>query len=331
MISPPQPVLGIAQRGHLPERPVIVLGMHRSGTSLLAELLDKCGVFGNDESLPADSRNPRGYWEYAPLVHFNRRLLASIGSHSFLPPADEDDLVLCARASELPWKNEAARLASAMRAHDRAWYWKDPRLAVTFPFWQQFWGEPAFVIAVREPFDIARSLQKRDGLPISAGLLLWQRYMMRVLRNTETCRPRVFVQYERLLSEPEAECHRLCTFLSTHCQLGGATAEHQRREQMISAISPELRRNANDGSFLTRPEGTIGQKHLYQHLQSMADGRNKSFDLDAVEIYPGWRDYLQALADLEEMRGALRGIESRPLVKIQQRFSTRSSTQKLPW
>ncbi|HUY15430.1 MAG TPA: sulfotransferase family protein, partial [Terriglobia bacterium] len=64
------------------QKRIIVLGMHRSGTSLVAEAVHKWGAFGNDEFLPTDYRNPQGYWEYAPLVHFNRRLMVSAGSQS---------------------------------------------------------------------------------------------------------------------------------------------------------------------------------------------------------------------------------------------------------
>jgi hypothetical protein len=312
-------------------RPIIILGMHRSGTSLIAEMVQQWGAFGGDEFLASDSRNPRGYWEYAPLVHFNRRLLVSVGSQSFVPPSDQDERTLRARASEPEWKRKASQLVAAMEKEARLWYWKDPRLAVTLPFWQQFWAEAVYVIAVREPLDTALSLKKRDNLPVTAGLLLWQRYMTSILRHAAAVPQRIFVQYERLLSTPVDECTRLCNFLEEHSEPDGTSPISQHAQSMLEVVTPGLRSHASNGKFLSASEATGGQKSLYRYLQSRAQDQDELLDPKAFEIYPGWRDYLQALATLEQVRDTLAQKEQALLARIQRKLSHERPVNVLPW
>ncbi len=302
-------------------RPILILGMHRSGTSLIAELIDKWGAFGNNSFLPTDYRNPQGYWEYEPLVHFNRRLLVSVGAQSFVPPSDQDAAMLRERASEPAWKNDAVQLLASMESGKRMWYWKDPRLSVTLPFWQQFWVNAVYVIAVREPLDIALSLKKIYNLPVTAGCLLWQRYMTAVLKYTEGHPQRIFVEYERILSTPADECLRLSNFLEESGELHDARTKSQRMEPMIAAVNPSLRTNASEDGFFAATEVSQGQKNLYSYLRENARSRDKPLDASAFEIYPGWRDYLLALAALDQAREALRRKEQTRYAKIRRKLS----------
>lgn len=296
--------------------------MHRSGTSLAAELIHKWGAFGNEAFLPADYRNAQGYWEYAPLVHFNRRLLMSVGSQSFVPPSDhQDETILRERASEPEWRNDASRLIASMESANRVWYWKDPRLSVTLPFWQQFWVNPVYVIAVREPLDTALSLKKRDNLPVTAGYLLWQRYMTAVLKFTETYPRRIFVSYERILSAPIDECVRLSDFLEEQCGLPDPQTRSQRIESMCGAVNPGLRSNASERAFFAAPEVTQGQKSLYRYLLAKTQCGSDPLDAGVFEIYPGWRDYLLALAAAEQIREALGRQQQTLCARIRRKLS----------
>lgn len=317
--------------------------MHRSGTSLIAELIHKWGAFGNDAFLPTDYRNPQGYWEYAPLVHFNRRLLASVGSQSFVPPSEQDEAVLKQRASEPKWRNDALQLIASMESGKRAWYWKDPRLSVTLPFWQQFWVKAVYVIAVRGPLDIALSLKKRDNLPITAGYLLWQHYMTAILKYTETHPQRIFVKYERILSTPVDECVRLSNFLEEQCGVHDTQTQSQRIESMLRAVNPGLRSNASEGEFFAAPEVLQEQKSLCIYLQAKAQSRDEPLDPKSLEIYPGWRDYLLALATSDQIREALRlqeqtlcarirrKLSQTPFAKAWRKLSDEPQTNSLPW
>ena len=223
------------------------------------------------------------------------------------------------------------QLLSAMERAERAWYWKDPRLAVALPFWQCCWRDPVFVIAVREPSDIALSLQKRDNLPLTAGYLLWQRYLTSALRYTEMEPRRIFVQYERLLAEPDRECFRLCNFLDENCRLPDTKTQGQRVDCMRIAINPRLRSNASRTSFFSAPNVLEGQKSLYRYLQSKAADQDETLDSVVFDIYPGWRDYLQALATSDELRDTLRQNELGLFSKLRLKLGRESATDDLPW
>lgn len=321
------------------QQPIIVLGMHRSGTSLLAELIHKWGAFGNERFLAADYRNSQGYWEYQPLVYFNRRLLLSVQSQSFVPPSDEAQTTLAARALEPAWRDEALQLVSAMEAGKRIWYWKDPRLTVMLAFWQHFWTNPIYVIAVREPVDTALSLKKIYGWPVSAGYVMWQRYMTSALESTPEASRRIFVQYERLLSGPLEQCTRLSRFLAQRCRIDDGLSQNQRLQAMLGVINPGLRTAANSNSFLSVSEASAAQKSLYCYLQSMTVDETPTLDPLVFEIFPGWRDYLQALATSDQLRDEIikqdraLGLRlHRKLGKIRGKIVRRKpQVEELPW
>src|SRR5258706_14429387 len=113
--------------------PVCVAGMHRSGTSMVARLLNLCGYYlGPDEefALPA-ADNPGGFWENARFVDINERILGALGGGWDCPPRDLEKV-----ASEglNSLQSEARLLIDEMNQH-APWGWKDPRSSLTLPFW----------------------------------------------------------------------------------------------------------------------------------------------------------------------------------------------------
>jgi hypothetical protein len=258
-------------------------------------------------------------------------LLVSVQSQSFVPPSDQHQTTLRERALEPAWRDEAKQLVSTMESGQRPWYWKDPRLAVTLGFWQQFWDEPIYVITVRDPLDTASSLRKIYKMPLTAGHLLWQRYVTSALRHTATAAHRIFVQYECLLSAPVEQCRRLGDFLERHCGLQSAPAGSQQLDAMLAVVSPNLRTNASKSSFLAAPEASQAQKSLYRYLQSMAKDQPASLDPEAFEIFPGWRDYLEALTTVDKLRDALVREQQTFAARVQRKLIRKPQVDELPW
>jgi hypothetical protein len=271
---------------------VIVLGMHRGGTSLTANLVNNCGFYAGNEKLllKGDNRNARGYWEYTPLIGFNNELLSSIRAREFIPPSDEDYEELERKSSEPKYRDMALQLLEAMQENARAWFWKDPRLAVLLPFWKNIWGDVLYVVSVRHPIDIAFSLQKWHKYPISASLLIWQRYMSAILKGTETAQNILFVEYEKLIENPIQQCERLYDFLT---QAHSIIANRQLTiENMVRTIIPELRHNSTASLFSVTPQATDEQKALYDILKRKTENPIERVDHTIFTIYPGWREYL---------------------------------------
>jgi hypothetical protein len=165
---------------------IVVLGMHRSGTSALTKTIISLGAFGPKNPLPPNSGNPLGYWESAFIVALNDEILASAGSRW-------NDW----RGFDRAWLNTAA----AASFHERAIQTldsefdgaplialKDPRLCCIYPFWGKVLNAADYrataVLIVRSPLEVAQSLASRDGMPIALGLLLWARYSLDAESNS---------------------------------------------------------------------------------------------------------------------------------------------------
>ena len=193
---------------------VLVLGMHRSGTSALTRVLNLLGLdAGRDVLMGASESNPTGHWEVEALTSFNDRLLDDLGGRWSAPPStDPEHLIGLADGS---WGAEAADLHAKAFA-GTSWVWKDPRVCLLLPFWRTVLGRseeaaPHEVVALRDPTEIAGSLAARDGMALSYGLALWERYTRDLLASLEGQRA-CFVHYERLLAEPEGTARELVAF-----------------------------------------------------------------------------------------------------------------------
>ena len=184
----------------------IVLGMHRSGTSLLARCLGLLGVeLGPDDRLlPATEFNPTGFWENESVVRLNDDVLAAFGGTwrepPSLPPGWERD----ARLDGL--RERAAEILAADFGGRAKWGFKDPRTCLTLPFWKSLLPSPRYLLCLRNPADAARSLM--HTMPFGQGVALWLRYVEASLRHTADER-RVIVFYEDLLADLPGEMRRI--------------------------------------------------------------------------------------------------------------------------
>jgi len=242
--------------------------------------------------LKSDDRNARGYWEYTPLIEFNNELLSSVHAREFIPPSDDGCEELENRSFEPKYKNRALGLLETMRKDGRPWFWKDPRLAVLLPFWKNIWEDVIYVIPLRHPLDIALSLQKWHRYPISASLLIWQRYMLAIFKGAETAQNIIFIEYEKLIENPIQQCERLYLFLTRSSNI--EQSGRQTIENMAQAIAPELRHNNTNSPLSNIPQATEGQKYLYDFLKRKAENSVERINQTAFQIYPGWREYLTA-------------------------------------
>jgi tetratricopeptide (TPR) repeat protein len=142
---------------------IVVLGMHRSGTSCLAGMLAAAGLASAGDAV-RNWDNARGHHEMLDVVRLNEAVLAHSGGHWLSPPA------------EVRWTDEQAvardRLLRA-RIDGRPALLKDPRTLLALPFWRAS-GVPYHVIGiVRHPLAVARSLESWRGMPLAEGVALW--------------------------------------------------------------------------------------------------------------------------------------------------------------
>ncbi len=151
---------------NLPSRPVVITGMHRSGTSLVASFLGALGVHLGDRLLASDRLNPRGYFEDADFVELQWRMLeeatpAADGGHRDWGWTESERLDRGRFAAHA----EAARALVAARAGGPGlWGWKDPRTTVLLDFWDEILqGNALYVLLYRFPWEVADSIQRMGG------------------------------------------------------------------------------------------------------------------------------------------------------------------------
>jgi hypothetical protein len=193
-------------------RAILVLGMHRSGTSALTGTLAKLGVaVGDDaEHLAPRPDNPKGFWENADVFRIHEWLLAQLDvGWDDIRPMPKDWLAHPAVADA---KDQLRLLLEGSMAERALWAVKDPRLCRLLPMWRELLDElgvewlPLF--CVRHPLEVAKSLADRDGLDAAHSHAVWLRHMVEAGIETQL-RTRGVVSYEALLSDWRGESARI--------------------------------------------------------------------------------------------------------------------------
>jgi hypothetical protein len=195
--------------GTTKSKTVVVLGMHRSGTSVVAAVLRRLGVHIGDQLLGAHKDNPTGHHEALDMLELNDRILHSAGGNWLSPPSRA--AILRQRRA---FRSEIASLAWERNRRHKVWGWKDPRTALTVELFLPHLRNPRLVVVHRSPHEVARSLSARDGTDFEANMRLCRLYFERMeiaLRRSRA--PRLEVHYERLRMDPRGEVERLARFL----------------------------------------------------------------------------------------------------------------------
>ena len=197
--------------GHDKQKIVVVLGMHRSGTSAVTRGLQALGVELGDRLMsPIEEDNLKGYWEDIDLTALNTEMLGAIGSDwHHMSAVDLKDIEVL---REKGYFLRATELLLRKAGGAPVFGFKDPRTAKLLLFWKEVFSrcqfEVYYVIAVRHPLSVARSLVKRDGFETEQSCLLWLSYVLSSLTGSAGDK-RVIVDYDRLLEDPERELLRI--------------------------------------------------------------------------------------------------------------------------
>lgn len=189
-----------ATNGKAQRYAVMVLGMHRSGTSALAGTLGLLGCTLPKHLMRGSKDNELGYFEPQPLYNLHERLLSSAGSHwaDWLPISD--GWFSSPLAQE--FQDEITALLQTEFGSARQFVLKDPRICRLVPIWESVLESldiaPRYIHTHRDPLEVAASLKKRDAIETELGLLIWLRHLLDAEVGTRG-KPRSFVSYAALL------------------------------------------------------------------------------------------------------------------------------------
>ena len=188
---------------------VLVLGMHRSGTSALAGILHNLGCVGPLNPVPGNQWNAEGFFESLPIYKLGDDILAAAGSkwNDWLPlnPGWQDG----PRFSE--FRSRARDLVASEYGTGSLIYLKDPRICRLLPFWTEVLEGLGFrVLHVgihRNPVDVAESLHTRDRLDRGLATLIWLRHVLDA-EAASRGRPRIFTAYDSILHDWAGFAHK---------------------------------------------------------------------------------------------------------------------------
>jgi hypothetical protein len=250
---------------------VVVLGMHRSGTSLCAHLLHALGVDMASEP-GASPSNAGGHWERPRLNDLNDQIFGffdrawSGPSHILAMPEHwmGDPRVQAVKRAL------AAILADGL-ARAGVYGFKDPRTARLLPLWRQVFAElgaaPRFVVCIRDPAQVSRSVSARDKMAREHAEYRWLIYNADIvahLGGSEIC----LVPYEHWFTQPVATMRRVADFV-------GLPAP--RDDLAATIVDAGLRHDDHEAP----PAGRMAQRLYRMILDGVTDrGGHQVFDTD---------------------------------------------------
>lgn len=189
---------------------VIITGMHRSGTSVVAALLGMCGLeIGSNFRKPLPD-NPKGFFEDLEFKSINKKIIHNNTSKKgslFIPP-------------QSPFK-DSGETRDMIRTFLKKWKglgpvgWKDPRASLTVHIWKIYIPNLKVVVCIRPPIEIAESLRARNGINILDGIVLAKAYLNTLNSHLILNRiPAFYIQYHDLLEDWRGCLPRLCSDLA---------------------------------------------------------------------------------------------------------------------
>ncbi len=195
-------------------RVVCILGMHRAGTSDVARALSAAGVGLGDNLRGPDAGNPKGYFENLEILGLNDRLLSEVGHHWSSVGIIDAKEISVSRHREIAEK--AAEILTRYTSRFPVWGFKDPRTARLLPFWLEVFAQvglpAAYVISLRNPLSVAKSLESTDRIAGAWSQIMWMQHYFAAFRYSEG-KPRLVIDYDLLLSNPEAQMRRIASFM----------------------------------------------------------------------------------------------------------------------
>jgi hypothetical protein len=313
------------------KRAVLVLGMHRSGTSAISRFVNMLGFDLGEHLMEAREDNPKGFWENSEIIRFNEELMSADGIRwdSIDPNIDKTiDRGLRPKSQ----RSAHAIIQKEFSSDDIVI--KDPRMCRLLPVWQKLLADLEFdvvtVLVIRDPTAVARSLEKRDMMPTNRGLLLWLLYTFEVLDYLVD--PPILVDYDLLMQDADtglASLRQLNPARYSDCvaqyndEFLSSELYHHAQQPAETALAEIAQHIASDLSSVdllvmkeqllqalvavyTASEGSPENQRLYDELSS-AKAHSAQLDLERAK-------YDEYVADLStqnrEMEGYAEGLIS---------------------
>ncbi|MEI8250452.1 MAG: glycosyltransferase [Synechococcus sp. ELA057] len=246
---------------------ILVVGMHRSGTSLLASVLQALGAELPGQLISGDDHNPEGYFEWDALVALQERLLIDLErwwpSAEGTQPMPEGWLEHPATRTTMEVMLGLLK-TTAMSIQASCWAVKDPRSSRLLPLWLRLTSELniplRLLLAIRDPDEVVRSLVKRDGpvtgMNIKRAQNLWWRFNLEPLWAADNKYPLTIIDYGDWFGRPD---HQIQVLLAAIPELSPTSEQCQ---MALNQIRPDYRRSVSDGTEQLPLHRSLRKLHL---------------------------------------------------------------------
>ncbi len=220
--------------------PVIIIGMHRSGTSMLTMLLKELGLFVGKDLDPFNLHESMYFISINDwLLYQSNASWDNVYNYQFMDEFMFEKAIPIVQG-ELAGKRRKKYLGRSQNSKvknigdlDIPWGWKDPRTTITIDVWKRIFPHAKILHIYRNPIDVAQSLRERElmirehaklkffvkilkfldyktvqtlsprMLHLEEGVKLWEVYVRKALSLTDTYRDDVMhIRYEDFLETP---------------------------------------------------------------------------------------------------------------------------------
>jgi len=272
-------------------RAIVVLGMHRSGTSAVARGIAALSVYLGDDFLDAQPENPTGYWEDRGIVELNERILRTLRLRW------DDAAPIDRKALEglrlWPLRRRAARYITRTFTGHALWGFKDPRTIRLLPLWRRVMSaarsDDAYIVVIRHPLSVAASLFARQAMERDYALRLWLAYVVPFLSELRN-RPWMVVDYDLLMQQPREQLERIRDRLSLPQDAGGSREIDRFAEEFLDEKLRHTQFSPRD--FDGDTPAASGTQDAYLLLYGLA---TDDLSPDAASFWDAWeevhRDY----------------------------------------
>jgi hypothetical protein len=254
---------------------VCIAGMHRSGTSMIARMLNICGLYLGKETdlIQGTNDNPEGYWEHAKLSEINNQILNRLGGGWDIVPQIEPGW---ASQNILDDLKINALQEIQMLSEKQPWGWKDPRNSITFEFWEELIPDLKYIICVRDPYEVYRSLVKRGYASPRFAYGLWLEYYKHLLAHFSP-NQYIVTHYDTFFHDPANELRRITAFVNI-----GTT--EQQIQTASNTVSRSLKHNTANFPDTETSEPPKDVMAIYSKLCAQAGPVYRSLDAESFVL-----------------------------------------------
>lgn len=308
---------------------VVVVGPHRSGTSVTTRIFNLLGLEVGGPLIPPGPHNRSGYWEHSGVVDIHERLLTDLGSnwHDFrpLPSGWELDSIV-----DQHLENLRSLIEDECAAAD-IWCVKDPRLCKLLPLWLRLFGqleiEPSFVITVRNPLEVVLSLMTRDQFGPQKSALIYLGHCLEACVRTQGF-SRAFVSFASLLGDWEPTCRRAAAELD----LTWPAEPLKCGDDIDRFLRPSERHHVKQENDLGEFTGLEWAQEIYSAMDEACKGEPSRVEQVAGDLWSLYRKAADAFVPATEQERAfaedkagvvpVEGAQVRQLQRVAEMSST---------